>query len=70
MEPSSEPVSGETGQAREGVVGNEKASKQGLPRAGYGMNWTEILGRAGLESPGYHEVIKKMKEEGRIRQSR
>ena len=31
------------------------------------MNWTEILKRNNLESPGYKETIDQMKKEGRIK---
>ena len=50
---------------------NEKASDQGIPgsaaRPTRGQDWTRILGKAGLEAPGYHETIDKMKREGRLR---
>jgi hypothetical protein len=51
---------------RERVVDNEEATKQGLPRT-RGLDWTSMLAKTGLESPGYHETIAKMKTEGRIK---
>jgi hypothetical protein len=54
-----------------GLVGNEKASSKGVPanaeRPVRGLNWTEILSKAGLESPGYRETIDKMKADGRLK---
>lgn len=54
-----------------GLVGNEKASSEGIPinaeRPVRGLNWTEILSKAGLESPGYRETIDKMKADGRLK---
>lgn len=58
-----------TGQAGTPVVGNEKATQQRVPaRPRRGLNWTEILGAAGLESPGYHETVEAMKAAGRIKE--
>lgn len=54
----------------EGLVGDKETGQQGLPRTSSRLNWTEILARSGLETPGYHEVIEKMKKEGRIKQSK
>lgn len=51
---------------REGLVDNQETPKQAVPRV-RGLNWTEILGKSGLEAPGYHETIAKMKKEGRIK---
>lgn len=31
-----------------------------------GINWSEILDRLGLESPGYLETIEKMYQDGKI----
>jgi hypothetical protein len=59
-----------TGEGGTGLVGNQKASEQGIPaHAGkcYGMNWTQILDETGLEAPGYHETVRKMREQGRIK---
>jgi hypothetical protein len=47
-------------------VDNQEAPEQTISRT-RGLNWTEILRRTGLESPGYHETIAKMKQEGRIK---
>ena len=36
------------------------AAIQGAPRHAWVLvNWTEILRRAGLESPGYHEAVER-----------
>lgn len=47
-----------------GMVDNEETASQGLPRAASrpirGLNWTAILAKAGLESPGYKETVEKM----------
>lgn len=67
MDPSLDPLSNQTNHSREGMVGDQEASKQGLPSTRSGINWTRILAERGLESPGYHEVIAKMKQEGRIK---
>ena len=48
------------------LVGDQKAERQAVPR-GSALNWTEILAKNGLESPGYRETIDKMKAEGRIK---
>lgn len=58
----------------ERLVGNEKANTQRVSadtkRPVRGIDWTEILARNGLESPGYKETIEKMKAEGRLRDGR
>jgi len=54
----------------EALVDNKKAGKQrisGPIGKRYGMNWTEILAKKGLETPGYKETVDKMREEGRIK---
>jgi hypothetical protein len=53
--------------ARETLVDNQKASEQGISKARRGLDWTGILARNGLETPGYHEVIAQMKKENRIK---
>ena len=54
-----------------GLVGNKEACSEMLSadakRPIRGLNWTEILERAGLESPGYRETIDKMKKDGKLR---
>jgi hypothetical protein len=54
-----------------GVVDNKKANEQGLSssarRPVRGLDWTFILERAGLESPGYRETIDKMKADGKLK---
>lgn len=56
---------------REAVVDHEEARKQGIPPAAgrpiRGIDWTSILAKHGLESPGYKETIEKMKREGKIK---
>ncbi len=52
------------------LVDNKKASKQrisGPIGKRYGMNWTEILAKKGLETPGYKETVDKMRENGQIK---
>lgn len=52
------------GDSRKAMVGNQKANEQGLPRTTKqlrGLNWTEILNKHGLESPGYQETVAKMR---------
>jgi hypothetical protein len=53
------------------LVGNQEACSKMLPanakRPVRGMNWTEILEKAGLKSPGYTETIEKMKKEGKLK---
>jgi hypothetical protein len=50
-------------------VGDEKTKEQTVPWTPLrrGINWSEILDRLGLESPGYLETIEKMYQEGRIK---
>lgn len=59
VQPSAEP-------GREGLVDNQETPKQRVPRAS-GLDWTSMLAKSGLESPGYHETIAKMKQEGKIK---
>jgi len=52
------------------LVDNKKTSKQGIPGPigkRYGMNWTEILAKRGLETPGYKETVDQMRKDGRIK---
>ena len=52
------------------LVDNKKTSKQRIPGPTgrrYGMNWTEILAKKGLETPGYKETVDKMRENGQIK---
>jgi hypothetical protein len=50
------------------MVDNEEACRQAVStRPRTGLNWTEILGAAGLESPGYHETVAAMRAAGRIK---
>lgn len=51
---------------RKGLVDNQEAPKQRLSRT-RGLDWTSMLAKSGLESPGYHETIAKMKQEGKIK---
>lgn len=54
-----------------GLVDHQETSNQGLPtpakRSVRGLDWTAILDRAGLESPGYKETVDQMKKEGKLR---
>jgi hypothetical protein len=52
------------------LVDNKKTSKQGIPGPvgkRYGMNWTEMLAKKGLETPGYKETVDQMRKDGRIK---
>jgi len=52
------------------LVDNKKAGKQrisGPVGRRYGMNWTEILAKKGLETPGYKETVDQMRKDGRIK---
>lgn len=54
------------------MVGDDKTKGQAVPRTAAGKQfgasfWTERLAALGLESPGYHETVQKMKDEGRIK---
>jgi hypothetical protein len=52
------------------LVDNKKAGKQrisGPAGKRYGMNWTEILAKRGLETPGYKETVDQMRKDGRIK---
>lgn len=55
------------------VVDNTETDAQGVStntkRPARGIDWTSILERNGLESPGYKETITKMKADGRLRNS-
>lgn len=54
-----------------GLVDNEEATSQRISNSRGNLksaiDWTTILKEHGLETPGYHEVIAKMKELGRIK---
>lgn len=46
---------------------NQKAKSERVSGdARYGIDWTRLLAKSGLEAPGYHETVEKMKKEGRI----
>lgn len=64
---SSDFVSDQADEGGEGLVGNQEADQQSLSDSRRGMNWTAMLAAKGLESPGYHEVIRQMKKEHRIK---
>lgn len=66
MEPNLDLVSYKTESRGEGLVGDQETDFQAIPRPKGNLNWTKILAQAGLESPGYHEVVEKMKKEGRV----
>jgi hypothetical protein len=70
MEPGDHGLLPKVDKRGEGLVDHEETSKQripGTPGKRYGMNWTEILARENLESPGYHETVSKMRSAGRIK---
>lgn len=62
---STDPVQHPTNAGGEGMVDNQKTTKQRVPRV-TGINWTRILAERGLETPGYHETIDLMKRNKRI----
>jgi hypothetical protein len=70
MAPGPDDLLSETDKGGERLVGDQEADKQGIsvhPGKCYGMNWTQILDETGLEAPGYHETVRKMREQGRIK---
>lgn len=70
MEPSDDDLLPKALERGEELVVYEKAGKQrisGTTGKRYGMNWSEMLAAADLESPGYHETIDKMRRAGRIK---
>lgn len=50
---------------REALVGDEEACRQEISVPRRGLNWTEILNKAGLEAPGYQETALAMKKNRR-----
>ncbi len=52
----------------EGLVGDKETEGKTVPWTPLrrGINWSEILDRLGLESPGYLETIEKMYQDGKI----
>lgn len=74
MESSNDDLQQKIDKDRKGLVGNEKAITQGISadaeRPVRGIDWTAILARTGLESPGYKETVEKMKREGGIKYNR
>jgi hypothetical protein len=55
---------------RKALVDNKKTGKQrisGPAGKRYGMNWTEMLAKKGLETPGYKETVDQMRKDGRIK---
>lgn len=70
MESSHDHLLPEAVERGEELVVYEKTSKQrisGIAGKRYGMNWSEMLVAANLESPGYHETINEMRRAGRIK---
>ena len=67
MDSGFDAVSDQTHEGGKGLVGNQEADQQGLSNSSRGMNWTAMLAAKGLESPGYHEVIRQMKKEHKIK---
>lgn len=55
------------------MVDNQETSVCDLSRSTgrsvRGLDWTSILRKANLESPGYHETVEKMKKDGRLGKS-
>lgn len=66
MDPSPNALLPEIKPARKAMVDHRKASEQTLPSLSggsfSGTFWTETLGRLGLESPGYQETLKIMRD--------
>lgn len=71
MEPSPNNLQQKVDPNGEGLVDNEKTGTPGVSatsgRSSRGIDWTAILSRANLESPGYKETIEKMKADGRLK---
>lgn len=71
MESSNNDLQQKADENGKGLVDNEKTSNKGLStdarRPVRGLDWTSILAKAGLESPGYRETVEKMKAEGRLK---
>jgi hypothetical protein len=67
MDPNLDNLLSASFENRKKLVGDTKTDRHGLSRPPRGLNWTQILKDAGLEAPGYHETIEKMKKEGRIK---
>lgn len=54
--------------SRKAVVDDKKTPEQRVPDTSKplrGMNWTEMLSKKGLESPGYQETVAKIRERNR-----
>lgn len=66
MDANTDPVQSSPKPGGKGLVDNQEASVKRLPRI-RGLDWTSMLAKTGLESPGYHETIAKMKAEGKIK---
>lgn len=67
MEPNFDLIQHKTHATRERMVDNEKTIKQSVPKSGNALDWTKILTRNNLESPGYRETVDQMKKEGRLK---
>jgi hypothetical protein len=70
MAPSPDNLLSKTDGKGKTLVDNKKANSESVSTTSkrrLGMNWTEILKRNNLESPGYKETIDQMKKEGRIK---
>jgi hypothetical protein len=74
MEPSNNDLQQKTNENGEGLVDNEKTTIKGVSpnaeRPVRGLDWTAILARNGLESPGYAETVEQMRKDGAIKNSR
>jgi hypothetical protein len=71
MEPSPDHLQQEIDSNGKAVVDNKEATTSGVSgtakRPIRGLDWTSILSRSNLESPGYRETIEKMKADGRLK---
>lgn len=71
MESGNDNIQSKVDKDGKGMVDNQKTDPQSVPsdagRPVRGLNWTAILARAGLESPGYKETVEKMKADGRLK---
>lgn len=71
MEPSLNNLQQKVNANGEELVDNEETDASGVSttpeRPVRGIDWTTILARLNLESPGYKETVEKMKADGRLK---
>lgn len=70
MDSGSDNLLPKTKQGRKALVDNKETTEQELSTTAIrtrGLNWTEILARHGLESPGYRETFEKMQNARKVK---